>query len=207
MAMMNSSSWFEFITVVGVGAVGRQAAVTLAAMGARKLQLIDGGVVRRKHIGTQGFLADDVGRPKVHATADICQQVSPRLAVEEVSSHFRSGMTVGNIVSCCVGAKDVRSTISAPISDHCRFWGEIDISGETIRVVTDCQARGRKASESKGRLIPRTAGKRLAALPVAMIAASLLVHQFIRFRTGRKLDREIVLDLGRGTLVKGGENG
>ena len=50
MLMPKSSIWSKTITVIGTGAVGRQVAVSLAALGAKQLQLIDGDVVRRKHI-------------------------------------------------------------------------------------------------------------------------------------------------------------
>ncbi len=43
------------ITVIGLGAIGRPVALQLAAMGARKLQLVDFDVVDATNITTQGF--------------------------------------------------------------------------------------------------------------------------------------------------------
>ena len=50
-------------TVIGVGAIGRQIALQLAAIGAPHIQLVDFDVVDRTNHPTQGYLADDVGQP------------------------------------------------------------------------------------------------------------------------------------------------
>ena len=51
-------------TVIGVGAIGRQVALQLAALGARQIQLIDFDQVEPTNVTTQGYLAQDVGNPK-----------------------------------------------------------------------------------------------------------------------------------------------
>src|SRR4051812_25769539 len=57
------------VTVIGVGAIGRQVALQLAAIGIRKLQLVDLDRVDNTNITTQGYLQSDVGLLKVYATA------------------------------------------------------------------------------------------------------------------------------------------
>jgi sulfur carrier protein ThiS adenylyltransferase len=52
-------------TVIGVGAIGRQVALQLAAMGIPWLQLVDFDVVEASNLASQGYLQDDLGRPKV----------------------------------------------------------------------------------------------------------------------------------------------
>ena len=52
-------------TVIGVGAVGRQVALQLAAMGIPWLQLVDFDGVEPSNLASQGYLQDDLGRPKV----------------------------------------------------------------------------------------------------------------------------------------------
>jgi len=53
--------------IVGCGAIGRQIAMQLAAMGARTLTLIDPDTVDELNIGTQGWGVQDLQMPKVTA--------------------------------------------------------------------------------------------------------------------------------------------
>ena len=50
------------ITVIGVGAIGRQVALQLAALGAARLQLVDFDVVEPSNLASQGFLEKDLQR-------------------------------------------------------------------------------------------------------------------------------------------------
>jgi len=64
------------VTVVGVGAIGRQVALQLAAMGIPWLQLIDYDAVEASNFASQGYLEEDLGRFKVDATAHLCKQIN-----------------------------------------------------------------------------------------------------------------------------------
>src|SRR3954465_9955863 len=77
------------ITVIGVGAVGRQVALQLAATGARRLQLVDFDQVDESNITTQGYLADDVGLLKVAALAAAIKRVDASVELEVVQERFR----------------------------------------------------------------------------------------------------------------------
>src|SRR5207253_7129263 len=63
--------------VVGVGAVGRQVALQLAATGVPAMTLVDPDVVGVENLGPQAYFAAAVGRPKVEATADDCRKLNP----------------------------------------------------------------------------------------------------------------------------------
>ncbi len=56
------------VTVIGVGAIGRQVALQLASIGVTKLQLIDFDTVELTNVTTQGYRADEIGQAKVIAT-------------------------------------------------------------------------------------------------------------------------------------------
>ena len=60
------------VTIIGLGAVGRQTALLLAALGLPRLQLVDSRVVTRALHAAEGYPFEDVGRPRVHATAQLC---------------------------------------------------------------------------------------------------------------------------------------
>src|SRR5688500_1272274 len=53
------------ISVIGVGAIGRQVALQLAALGARRLQLVDFDEVDDSNVTTQGYARHEVGMAKV----------------------------------------------------------------------------------------------------------------------------------------------
>src|SRR6266481_6251793 len=63
------------VTVIGVGAIGRQLALQLASLGVRKLKLIDFDFVEPTNITTQGYLASDIRLSKVADTARAARQI------------------------------------------------------------------------------------------------------------------------------------
>ena len=70
-------------TVIGVGAIGRQVALQLAAIGVPRLQLVDFDLVDLTNVTTQGYQAADIGQPKVVATAAAIRAFDPAIAVED----------------------------------------------------------------------------------------------------------------------------
>ena len=56
--------------VIGVGAVGRPIALTLAAMGAKRLLLIDPDTVELHNCAVQGYRVDQINRSKVGMTRE-----------------------------------------------------------------------------------------------------------------------------------------
>jgi sulfur carrier protein ThiS adenylyltransferase len=76
------------VTIIGVGAIGRQVALQLAVMGAGPLTLIDHDQVEAVNLGAQGYRDEDLGRPKVLATADLVHQLNGQLAVNTLHRRF-----------------------------------------------------------------------------------------------------------------------
>ena len=66
------------VTVVGVGAIGRQVASQLAVMGVSSLTLVDPDRVEAVNLGAQGFLEADLGDLKVEATVSSATCKNPR---------------------------------------------------------------------------------------------------------------------------------
>ena len=77
------------VTVIGVGAIGRQVALQLAAIGTRRLSLIDFDTVELTNVTTQGYLADDVGYAKVRATAAAAGRIDPAIQIEMIEDRYR----------------------------------------------------------------------------------------------------------------------
>jgi tRNA A37 threonylcarbamoyladenosine dehydratase len=80
------------VTVIGVGAIGRQAALQLAAIGEQWLQLIDFDVVETANGTTPGYRTSDVGIAKVRATmlAAIRSTWRPKSACRSIGTDRRS---------------------------------------------------------------------------------------------------------------------
>jgi tRNA A37 threonylcarbamoyladenosine dehydratase len=89
-------------TVIGIGAIGRQVALQLAAIGARQIQLIDFDHVDATNVTTQGYFADDIGKAKVDALTDTIMRLDDAIRVSGIQDRYRSKLEIGQIVFCCV---------------------------------------------------------------------------------------------------------
>jgi len=118
------------VTVIGVGAIGRQVTLQLASLGARKLQLVDFDVVEASNITTQGYLHADLGLTKVEAAARSVRQIDPGIEVELVADRFRPQMTISDAVFCCVDSISARAAIWRSAGQHCGFWCDGRMLGE-----------------------------------------------------------------------------
>src|SRR5436190_15519434 len=83
------------VTVIGVGAIGRQVALQLAALGVNKLRLIDFDRVETTNVTTQGYRHADVGMAKVTATAHAIAEIDSAVELELVEDRFRARTPVG----------------------------------------------------------------------------------------------------------------
>jgi hypothetical protein len=69
-------------SVIGVGAIGRQVALQLAAIGASRIQLVDFDTVDRTNLTTQGYFAEEIGQQKIIATGAAIHRLDPGIQVE-----------------------------------------------------------------------------------------------------------------------------
>jgi hypothetical protein len=192
------------VTIIGVDGVGRHLALLLAARGVTSIQFIDESLVKRQHVATQGFLADDVGRPKVHAVADICQEVNPLLSTEEIQACYHRGMQLEQIVFCCLREQRIRERIRLALREKCQFWGEAFLADDSIRVATVSGRQVRQLSSLSINQVSRFASSDPRTLPAAAIAASLVLLQFEQFLAGKPFAAETRFDLLRCKIVRKG---
>src|SRR4051812_12535908 len=80
----------ETVTVIGVGAIGRQVALQLASIGVRTLTLIDFDRVESTNISTQGYRFRELGLPKVQATREAVLEIDPTIEAMAIDSRFRA---------------------------------------------------------------------------------------------------------------------
>ena len=75
-------------TVIGVGAIGRQVALQLGAIGVPRLTLIDFYQVEESNLASQGYLETDLGNLKTEATARACRSINSKLDVHTLPGGF-----------------------------------------------------------------------------------------------------------------------
>jgi sulfur carrier protein ThiS adenylyltransferase len=194
----------EFVTIIGVGAIGRQVALQLASLGVPKLQLIDFDDVELSNVTTQGYLVDDIGRPKVEATADALRAIEPLLVVETIRDRFRPTLEIGSSVLCAVDSISARAAIWRTVSQRAEFWGDGRMLGETVRILAATVGNGRKHYSTT--LFPQSeahAGRctSRSTIYAAALAAALVVHQYVRFLRGIPVDPDALFNLTSGEHV------
>jgi sulfur carrier protein ThiS adenylyltransferase len=122
-------------TVVGVGAIGRQVALQLAAMGVPTLQLIDPDGVEVVNLAPQGYLEADLGKTKVEATAAVCRQINSQIELELCPERFRRSLEVHEVLFCCVDSITARRHIWEAVKDRVLLFVDGRMSADVMRVL------------------------------------------------------------------------
>lgn len=130
-------------TVIGVGAIGRQVALQLAALGVQRLQLINFDAVEETNITTQGYYIGDLGAPKVSATAKVIHHIDPTITVATNPDRFRPRQEIGEAVFCCVDSIATRAAVWRAVHKSCSFWCDGRMLGEVLRILSAADPRSR----------------------------------------------------------------
>ena len=185
-------------TVIGVGAIGRQVALQLTAIGIPWLQLVDFDSVEESNIASQGYFEDNLGKPKVRATAEICHRINSDLEIYVIENRFRRSEKTGNIVFCCVDKIDTRKLIWQAVKNKVSCFIDARMSAEVLRVITACDTRSRKYYPSTLFTAEEAfAGTCTAKTTIycANIAAGLMLAQFTKYLRQLPIDYDIQLNL------------
>ena len=194
------------VTVIGVGAIGRQVALQLAAIGVRHLQLVDFDCVDATNVTTQGYWDSDIGEPKVNATAVAIARLDPTTKIEPIEDRFRPKLSFGEVIFCCVDSIATRSAIWRSMQSRCQFWIDGRMLGETIRILAAGDALGRHHYATTLFEADRAqvgACTSRSTIYTASIAAGLMVHQFVRWLRRQAVDPDLSLNLLASELVSG----
>lgn len=185
-------------TVIGVGAVGRQVALQLTAMGIPWLQLIDFDTVEESNIASQGYCEADLGRPKIDATAQACWRINGELSIHTTNGRFKRSSDIGETIFCCVDSIETRRLIWEAVKDRCTFFSDGRMSAEVLRVVTACDSASRTHYPST----LFSAGEAYAGACTAKttifcanIAAGIMVSQFAKHLRHLPVDADVQLNL------------
>ena len=128
------------ITIVGVGAVGRNVAVQLASTGARKIDLIDFDSVEEPNVTTQGYWRSQIGKFKVDATVEAMQQIDGELNPVPIPTRWNSKMRLRGAVFCCVDNMESRKLIFEGVQKTADFW----VDGRMLGFTAYCYPYAKK---------------------------------------------------------------
>jgi sulfur carrier protein ThiS adenylyltransferase len=194
--------------VVGVGAIGRQVAMQLAAVGVPQIDLVDHDEVAVENLATQAYWPQDLGQAKVHATADLCRQINPALDVHAHAGSFRrtSPKSIAAfhdrqkrmVVFCCVDSIATRRLVWETVRYRAALWTDGRMSAEVIRVLAASDPQGHDYYDSTLFGPDQAyAGSCTAKSTVytASIAAGLMLTQFTKWLRQLPLDRDLTLNL------------
>jgi len=198
-------------TVIGVGAIGRQVALQLTAMGISWLQFIDFDLVELSNLASQGYLQDDLGKTKVKATAALCRQINPGVEIHEVNDRFRRSMEIGNILFCCVDSIETRRLIWNATKDKVSIFIDGRMSAEVLRVLSACDIASCEHypttlfASGEAYTGPCTAK---TTIYCANIAAGFMIAQFTKWLRNLPIETDLQVNLlsMEMNILKGGDD-
>jgi sulfur carrier protein ThiS adenylyltransferase len=190
--------------VIGVGAVGRQVALQLAAIGAPRLTLYDHDTVGVENLASQGYWQADVGAEKVFATRQLCLHINPDLEIVAVAERYRRSnvrdfKVDGDLaVFACVDSISTRKLIWESVRERAAFFVDGRMSAEVIRVLA-VPSPGEESHYPTTLFAPEEAHTgsctAKATIYTANVAAGLMLAQFTRWLRGLPVDADVSLNL------------
>jgi molybdopterin-synthase adenylyltransferase len=190
--------------VIGVGAIGRQVALQLAALGTRRLVLFDDDVVQVENLAPQGYWVEDLNTSKVFSTTVLCRRLNPEIEVVAVPERFKRSTlkTLPTeprlVVFCCVDSMQSRRLIWEAIRPRAAFFVDGRMAAEVLRVlasatpVSDRYYETTLFSEAEAFQGACTAK---STIYTASIAAGFMIGQFTRWLRGMPVDADLTLNL------------
>ncbi|MDP3984569.1 MAG: ThiF family adenylyltransferase, partial [Acidimicrobiia bacterium] len=86
--------------------------------------VIDPDTVEVVNLAPQGYLEDDLGRAKVHATSNLAQDINHQLEAYSLKERFRRSHKVGNVLFCAVDSIDTRRLIWEAVQNRVGFFAD-----------------------------------------------------------------------------------
>jgi sulfur carrier protein ThiS adenylyltransferase len=189
--------------LVGVGAVGRQVALQLAAVGVTDLHLLDPDTVEVVNLAPQGYLEQDVGMSKVNCTRSMVQLYNPAVLTKCHASRFSRGyvdleMPENAAVFCCVDSITDRKFVWESVKDFAAFFCDARVAAECVQVLAS--SRPRTEAYYPTSLFEQSEayqGSCTAKMTIfqANVAAGLMIQQFSKFLRGIPTEPHVMLNL------------
>jgi hypothetical protein len=190
--------------VIGVGAIGRQAALQLAALGMPRLTLFDDDTVNVENLAPQGYWPEHLGMAKVEATAALCRRALPEMAITPREERFKrsTARTLAGsqrlVVFACVDEISTRRLIWESIRHRANLFLDGRMSAEVVRVLAvDAPLTDDYYASTLFDAEHAYAGACTAKSTIysASIAAGLMVGQFTKWLRQIPVDPDLTLNL------------
>lgn len=217
------------VIIVGVGAIGRQLALQLSAIGAPNIWIMDPDTVAIENLAAQGFLEDDLEKSKVEAVADLCGRINPAVAFQKTEGKFRKDFINGLdregdedetrfVVFSCVddmaARKKIWETFAAKFfqdgeEDPAALFLDARMGAEVSRTLVVSSRNGkdyypRTLFEARDSLQQSCTAK--TTIYCANIAAAMMVGQFTKWLRGMMTERDILLNIFTSELIHDSED-
>jgi sulfur carrier protein ThiS adenylyltransferase len=196
--------------VIGVGAIGQQVALQLAALGVARLILYDDDLVEVANLAVQGYWPEDLQCAKVDVTAELCRRILPSIEVTARAERFKRSTPrdvafAGElVVFCCVDSIVTRQMIWSTLQPRAAFFVDGRMNAEVLRVIAVSEpaldAYYARTLFPAQEAVAGTCTAR-STLYTASIAAGLMIHQFTRWLRRIPVDSDLTLNLLAGELM------
>lgn len=190
-------------TIVGVGAIGRQVALQLAALGVSKIQIIDFDIVEEVNLAAQGFNEADLALPKVEAVKRSMEQVNSSIRINALNERYNElhGARLSNgrqVVFACVDDIEIRKLIFETFEFD--LFVDTRMAAELIRTLAvqgdDQDAR---AAYDKTLFVAEEANRdrctQQTTIYCANIGAALAVAQFTKWLRQMPVDADVMFNI------------
>lgn len=186
------------VMVIGVGAIGRNLAVQLAAIGTRKLRIVDFDTVETENLAPQGFFEKDLGKPKVEAVMELCRDINSEISIESKNMKFNNNMCQGGVVFVCIDSINTRKEIFNGICNKCDLFVDGRMSAEYMRILSVSDLESKEYYEKQfftqeEAYVGSCTAK--STIYAASTAASIMVAQFARWMREIPIEKEICVNL------------
>jgi len=196
--------------VIGCGAIGRQVACMLSAMGVPSISLTDHDSIEVVNLGPQAWSTEFLGQYKVLAVAENLQMINSATDVKTNTSRWKSSMlrehSGPTAVFCCVDSIDTRKHIWINNRRNFDFWCDGRMAGEVLRIITAWNENHESfmnypATLFSGSEAFQGACTTQSTVYSASLAAGLMVSQFAKWLRDAPIDADLTFSIGSGELT------
>lgn len=211
--LVPSNFLMEPMAIIGCGAVGRQVALMLAAMGVEEITLHDFDRVGIENLAVQGFYEKDLGELKTDACKEIMLQINQDVEVHTVNEVAGIKTELQPIIFCCVDSMAGRRDIWGAWKKCSKSEGifvDSRLGAGVLRVVSDVggDAGGNQYlkswySDEDAEDLGCTAR---STIYQANIVAGLVISQAVQAYRGALVPLDYLIDLNNLMLIEMPEN-